>query len=177
MIPTPIINVQALSSDLEGLSDAQAGAYLRLILMQAKTGTISHNSLCSVLDGQREDVTKVTRLLKTDDRGYYIEWLRCKPLRMPFDSLHFLEWWNALCSQPKWKKKTQTALQLSLNKLHTYSKGDEKEAIIIIKETIANGYQGIFPLKTYKADVTTSKQNERVNGIKDILTGKTRIEY
>lgn len=177
MIPTPIINVQALSSDLEGLSDTQAGAYLRLILMQAKTGTITHNSLCAVLDGQREDVTKITRLLKKDDRGYYIEWLRCKPLRMPFDSLSFLEWWNALCSQPKWKKKTQTALQLSLNKLYTYSKGNEKEAIVIIKETIANGYQGIFPLKTYKADVTTSKQNERVANITKLLDGSTSINY
>lgn len=67
-----------------------------------------------------------------------------KDLIFPFLEKEFLEVWNILVTQPKWKKKTTAALQASLNKLSNHSLQD---AIKMINNSIAGGWQGIFELK------------------------------
>lgn len=65
---------------------------------------------------------------------------RRNDLKYPFESDEFLFWWDTLTQQPKWKKKTAHALQLSLNNLGKY---DERFAIILMKESIEKNYQGV----------------------------------
>lgn len=61
-------------------------------------------------------------------------------LTLPYTSQEFINTWGMLCQQPKWKKKTDSALQMSLKKLGKYP---EKFAIQLMEDAIAGGYQGI----------------------------------
>lgn len=65
-------------------------------------------------------------------------------LFFPFESEIFLKVWNLLLTQPKWKKKSHTALQASLKKL---SEHDEQTAIKMMENTIAGEWQGLFEIK------------------------------
>lgn len=62
-------------------------------------------------------------------------------LRFPYSSIRFMELWRSLVDQPKWRKKSQTALQMSLDKL---GKVDELTACQMMMDTIANDWQGLF---------------------------------
>lgn len=66
-------------------------------------------------------------------------------LVFPFSSQAFIDVWDKLKSQPKWKKKTNDALQASLDFLKPYN---ETEAIQIMNNSIAGNWQGVFELKT-----------------------------
>ena len=61
-------------------------------------------------------------------------------LALPYCSAEFVSTWMALRKQPKWKKKTQSALQMSLNKLGKYP---EEFAILLMENAIAGGWQGV----------------------------------
>lgn len=61
-------------------------------------------------------------------------------LALPYCSTHFVDTWKILRSQPKWKKKTKSALQMSLNKLGKYP---EEFAILLMENAIAGGWQGV----------------------------------
>lgn len=61
-------------------------------------------------------------------------------LAIPFCSAEFVSTWEMLRKQPKWKKKSQSALQMSLNKLAKYP---EEYAIHLMELSIANGWQGV----------------------------------
>lgn len=50
---------------------------------------------------------------------------------------------ETLCAEPKWKKKTENALRLSLKKLAAVP---EVEAAEMMRKAIANGWQGVFEL-------------------------------
>jgi hypothetical protein len=65
----------------------------------------------------------------------------------PFDTPEFMEAWQLLLTQPKWSNKTQAALQLSLNRISVFAKSNVNDAIEIITNSIAGGYQGVFELK------------------------------
>lgn len=61
-------------------------------------------------------------------------------LALPYCSTEFVSTWELLRKQPKWKKKTQSALQMSLNKLAKYP---EDYAVHLMELSIANGWQGV----------------------------------
>ena len=61
-------------------------------------------------------------------------------LTLPYTSQEFIDTWEMLCQQPKWRKKTESALQMSLKKLGKYP---EMFAIHLMEDAIAGGYQGI----------------------------------
>ena len=61
-------------------------------------------------------------------------------LVFPFHSDEFMSVWSTLVEQPKWKKKTFNALQLSLNKLAKYA---EPFAIILMEDAIERNWQGV----------------------------------
>ena len=63
-----------------------------------------------------------------------------KPLLYPFTSIAFMSAWEALRQTPKWKKKLNYALQLSLDKL---SKFEEEFAILQIERAIESGWTGV----------------------------------
>ena len=61
----------------------------------------------------------------------------------PYKSQEFIDTWNELRTQPKWKRKSVSALQKSLDQLGRYQ---EEYAIILMDQAIANNYQGVvFP--------------------------------
>jgi len=85
-------------------------------------------------------------------------------LVFPFESETFKNVWNVLVKEKKWKNKSFAALQASLDKL---SKHTESDAIQMMKDSIAGGWQGLFEIKTQKngqntaSDERIKRQNER----------------
>lgn len=81
-------------------------------------------------------------------------------LTIPFSSDEFLEVWGLLLKEPKWKKKSTNALKLSLKKIESMN---ELDAIQCIKNTIAGGWQGLFPdsVKTPKNESSELTPQER----------------
>lgn len=63
-----------------------------------------------------------------------------KPLIFPFTSIAFMSAWEKLRQSPKWKKKLNYALQLSLDKL---SKFEEEFAIRQIERAIESNWTGV----------------------------------
>ena len=61
-------------------------------------------------------------------------------LALPFSDQAFIDTWNQLKKQPKWRKKTVTALQKSLDRLSRY---DVRFAIELMNTAIENAYQGV----------------------------------
>ena len=66
------------------------------------------------------------------------------PFTLPFEGKEFADTWELLTQQPKWRKKSRAALEMSLKKLAGYT---EREAVQMMQNTIANDWQGLFPLK------------------------------
>lgn len=62
-------------------------------------------------------------------------------LALPYDGKEFREVWAKLCRQKKWAKKSVDALEESLAKL---AKVDEATAIEMMRNSIANDWQGVF---------------------------------
>ena len=65
-------------------------------------------------------------------------------IHLPFTGAEFVSTWELLTQQPKWRKKSRAALEMSLKKLATYP---ERIAVRMMQNTIANDWQGLFPLK------------------------------
>lgn len=79
---------------------------------------------------------------------------------LPFDSDTFAKAWDVWKQERKerkTKKYTQRGEQAALHKLQNDSNGDEATAIQIIHQSIANGWQGLFPLK----NTHNAKQSSR----------------
>ena len=81
-----------------------------------------------------------------------------KQLTFPFCSEEFMQFWDILTAEKKWKNKSVNALQMALNKLSNYS---EEVAIQAIKNAISGNYQGIFP-----ESVKTINNNQASNVMK-----------
>ena len=97
--------------------------------------------------------------------------LNKEELSFPFSSPAFMEAWKDLVSQPSWKKKTNSALQKTLNKLREY---DEEFVIEEINNTIEHGWQGvIYPTTPHrfqewkKANVASNESND-IESIEDL---------
>ena len=68
-----------------------------------------------------------------------------KEIELPYQSEAFREAWAMLVRQPKWRSKSADALRMSAEKLGKYP---ESVAIAMMQQTIQNGWQGLFELKT-----------------------------
>jgi hypothetical protein len=92
-------------------------------------------------------------------------------LVFPFDSKDFMSVWDVLTKEKKWRKKSVSALQASLEQLSKYP---EQTAIQMMKNTIAGEWQGLFEI--------TTKTNGKSNGTpktfdKDKLTRLINERY
>ena len=95
---------------------------------ETETGAIMSNDNIISPDGDKKEIKP---------KGF----TKKKPeLTLPYTSQEFINTWETLCQQPKWKKKTASALQMSLKKLGKYP---EKFAIQLMEDAIAGGYQGV----------------------------------
>jgi hypothetical protein len=61
-------------------------------------------------------------------------------LILPFPDKSFVDTWNVLKSQPKWKHKTVRALKMALNQLAKY---DVRFAVTLMESAIVGNYQGV----------------------------------
>lgn len=89
-------------------------------------------------------------------------------LFFPFNSNEFLNAWNILVKEKKWRKKSQSALQASLKILSNYT---EFEAIKMIEAAIAGEWQGIHELKIHNGSTKQNPGEERVGRL-----SKSQIE-
>ena len=84
-------------------------------------------SVCNNINNQEKEKTK-----KKEKEVF--------ELALPYCSNEFVSTWEMLRKQPKWRKKTMNALQMSLNKLAKYP---EEFAIMLMENSIANDWQGV----------------------------------
>lgn len=82
-----------------------------------------------------------------------------KALKLPFpDDKEFVDTWNMLRSQPKWKKKSVSALQLSLDKLADY---DPRFGVELMKTAIERDWAGVV----FPQTVVQYKEWKRIAGM------------
>ena len=82
-----------------------------------------------------------------------------KGVVLPFESKEFAEAWDVWKQERKergTKRYTHRGEQAALHKLQNDSQGDEATAVQMIHQSIANGWQGIFPLKNQKNETKRS---------------------
>ena len=91
----------------------------------------NHKSIVNSKDIKQEDIN-ITPLKKD------------KKIPLPFEGAEFCEVWNTLIRQPKWRKKSEDALVASAKFLADYP---EAIAVKIMRNTIRNDWQGLFPPK------------------------------
>lgn len=102
-----------------------------------------------------------------------------KEIVMPFGEsfAEMFEYWKIYKSK-EWKFKFKSAIseQMCLNKLVKISGGKEDIAIQIIEESIANGWQGLFPLKQDK-NVTGTTKTANAEYKSNLLANAQRNTY
>lgn len=86
-------------------------------------------------------------------------------ITLPFASKEFRETWEILTQQPKWKKKSRQALEMSLKKLAAHT---EAEAIEMMQNSIANDWQGVFEPDRKRTQQPRTKQDEFRYKVNDI---------
>ena len=64
------------------------------------------------------------------------------------------------------KPATAAAIELAKKKIREYSKGDENRAILIIEQSILNGWQGIFDLKENYVKPNQTVQEKTIDKMK-----------
>ena len=89
----------------------------------------------------------------------------------PFDSEEFFKWWDLWkdykLKEHKFQYKTVTSEQAALKKLTELSGGEEKNALEIIEESIANGWKGFFKLSNNEETRRNNKdRGASINQIK-----------
>ena len=94
-------------------------------------------------------------------------------LVFPFQSPKFLETWKELCRQPKWRKKTPSALQKSLDKLAVFP---EAFAVELMETAIANDTQGVVYPSTPEAFKKWEKEHPASTGAQPAATRRREME-
>ena len=94
-----------------------------------------------------------------------------RALNLPFTNREFVDTWKELMTQPKWKGKTDRALQMSLNQLSKYP---VEFAVLLIQNAIAGNYQAVV----FNDTPARFENWKRVNPTTTADTGEviTRIE-
>lgn len=70
-------------------------------------------------------------------------------LVLPFNSDKFVDVWNILIEEPKWKKKSLKAYQMNLDILKAYP---EEQAIKMMEKAIRDNWQGLYPINDSKPE-------------------------
>ncbi len=134
------------------------------------------NDIVNVIDSDNvNDIKKENKEkpLKSPKRGKPPQ--KKMNLKFPYSSEDFIKAWNVLVEMPKWKKKIEHAIQLSLDKLGKY---EEAFAIELMERAISGNYQGVvFPdtdeayQKWKKSRKTESKEVNQSN-VNDIWNSR-----
>ena len=89
---------------------------------------------------ENQSVSKKAKKADNDNENDNVNDNEKSSLTLPFADQEFIDTWNELRKQPKWRKKTVTALKKSLDRLSRY---DVRFAIELMNTAIENGYQGV----------------------------------
>lgn len=89
---------------------------------------------------ENQSVSKKAKKADNDNENENVNDNEKSSLTLPFSDPEFIKTWNELRKQPKWRKKTVTALQKSLDKLSRY---DVRFAIELMNTAIEGGYQRV----------------------------------
>ncbi|WP_430811287.1 MULTISPECIES: DUF6291 domain-containing protein [unclassified Carboxylicivirga] len=116
----------------------QMPTHVESVEQTSTKSTVNDNVNVSVNDNVLPNGNEKKSTPKSPKRG--------KPpmkLDFPYSSDKFMKSWDQLLTSPKWKKKIQAALQISLNKLGKY---EEAFAIELMDDCFSAGWQGVvFP--------------------------------
>lgn len=89
----------------------------------------------------------------------------------PFDSEKFLKYWDIWkeykSKEHKFKFKSEISEQAALKKIGQLANGDEQTALMIIEQSLANGWSGLFEIKT--TNNGQSKKGATTEFLKDLL--------
>ena len=136
---TPVI------SSVNGTDETQITPYIDIKTINKRE---SHAHTCETPPPKKQ---KSSRKKEGDD----------KPLTYPYSSLAFMSTWETLRQQPKWKKKLNLALQMSLDKL---GKFEEEFAIEQMERAIESNWTGVvFPDTTSKYQEWLNRKNGKSN--------------
>jgi hypothetical protein len=129
-------NIIALSKFDKALDKALDKAFIKHSTKQSESTVQSIDSIDKPLTINQETINKEPQVA------------------FPFESETFSTSWNLWKNykekEHKFKYKTPTSEQAALLKLSKLSGGQEKKAIEIINESLANGWQGFFEIKETK---------------------------
>lgn len=77
-------------------------------------------------------------------------------IELPFNTIEFCEAWTDWIEYKQeefnFKYKSKHSLKAALNKINRISNGNEAIAILIIEESMANGWKGLFSIKEDKKE-------------------------
>ena len=103
----------------------------------AKRGQQPFNDRSTTVEQRKVKERKVKEIKENEIK------VKERKVILPFESKNFIQVWEVLKSEPKWKNKSDNALQAALKKL---SKNTEADAIEMMENAIAGGWQGVFDL-------------------------------
>lgn len=106
-------------------------------------------------------------MVKVKKKGEKIE------LVFPFTSDQFINTWNILIKEKKWRHKSPAALQASLKFLSSHS---EPEAIEIMERSIAGEWQGLFELDNKNTPKISSNGKRYDKDGNELLAGKITVK-
>ena len=83
---------------------------------------------------------------------------------LPFKSEEFVNTWNTLLQQPKWRNKTEHAIAISLKRLAEF---EEPFAIMLMNDSIEHNWQGVVfdnTMAKYQSWLKTHAKDNKTNG-------------
>lgn len=124
-------------------------------------------------DGDKwRDIRRETDASKVED----------DPLILPYNDQEFIDTWNELIRQPKWRNKPKSALKLALKQLSKYG---ADFAVLLMENAITGNYQGVvFPdtplrykqwLLNYPEWMRSKAQSEKNNTHGKVITSIDEI--
>jgi hypothetical protein len=148
-IPESIFNDECNTEKVRGKFELDANGYFNVVLRRHLTKRNKYKqSRLDNLKGSNPEPHMEPHM--DNDKDNDKKEIRTKPLNFPWtDELFMNQWqaWKDYRAEMKIKKYVPTGEQMALTKLKNDSGDNMKVAIAIIHQSMAQGYQGLFPLK------------------------------
>ena len=151
-IPETIFNQECLTDKVREKFDQDANGFFNVVLRRHLTKRAEYKqSRLDNLKGTKPHMEPhmEPHMDKDNDKGKKDK-KEPPPIKWPWtDELFMNQWesWKSWRSEMRFKKYVPTGEQMALSKLANDSGGDMKTAVAIINQSMAQGYQGLFPLK------------------------------
>ena len=134
--------IEAIFAGIRPQLDANHKRFLNGCLGGCPTGTKKPSMLGNqnARKKQNQNKTKTKPNVNDNDNDNGNVEVADQELKIPFNDPVFIDTWNELKIQPKWKHKSFHALQMALNQLSVYP---VRFAVHLMQNAIAGNYQGV----------------------------------